>query len=188
MRKVCTCHILFRFMTTFQAIQHAFDFCSKRMFCAITRTLLGHLEEGNFGAGFDQFCPQLHFYTTYVDNFQKAKMILAVSSARPVLLFLSLLNEVPKWAACRFTKQNSVHYGLNFSVIWFSIWKEVINCVSQCSCLSIYVHKYVFVMDLWWYVRLTVYHSPALISLNFLKLGIVAHKWHFFFPSHCAKE
>lgn len=51
------------------------------------RTLLGHLEDGGFGVGFDQFCPHLHFYTTYVDNFQSAKKILAVSSARRVLFF-----------------------------------------------------------------------------------------------------
>lgn len=63
------------------------------MFCARTRTLLGHLEDGNFGVGFDRFCPHLHFYTTYVDNFQAAKKTLAVSSPRPAFLFLTNRND-----------------------------------------------------------------------------------------------
>lgn len=82
--------VVFRFAT----INHLkYLFCIRTgpkhcemMFCARTRTLLGHLEDGNFGVGFDQFRPHLHFYTTYVDNFQNAKKILAVSSARPVVL------------------------------------------------------------------------------------------------------
>lgn len=74
------------------------DFCSKIVFCAKTRTLLGHLEDGNFGVGFDQFCPHLHFYTTYVDNFQNAKKILAVSStARPVSILNELHSNSPSW-------------------------------------------------------------------------------------------
>ncbi|XP_026858025.1 rho guanine nucleotide exchange factor 39 isoform X2 [Electrophorus electricus] len=46
------------------------------MFGALSRTLLAHLEEGNVGLGFEQFCPHLHFYITYVDNFQTAKKVL----------------------------------------------------------------------------------------------------------------
>lgn len=70
----------------------------------------------------------------------------------------------------------------HFNVIRFCLWKEVIYCVTLWSCLSIYTHKYVFVIDLWWCVRLTVYHFSALISLNLLNLRVVAHQWQFFSP------
>ncbi|MCJ8743390.1 hypothetical protein PDJAM_G00093460 [Pangasius djambal] len=53
-------------------------FSSIKSIHLVNQTLLGHLEDGKFGVGFDQFCPHLHFYTTYVDNFQTAKKILAV--------------------------------------------------------------------------------------------------------------
>ncbi|KAF7693934.1 rho guanine nucleotide exchange factor 39 isoform X2 [Silurus meridionalis] len=53
-------------------------FSSIKSIHLVNQTLLAHLENGNFGAGFDQFCPHLHFYTSYVDNFQTSKKTLAV--------------------------------------------------------------------------------------------------------------
>ncbi|XP_053544346.1 rho guanine nucleotide exchange factor 39 isoform X2 [Ictalurus punctatus] len=53
-------------------------FSSIKSIHLVNQTLLGHLEDGSFGVGFAQFCPHLHFYTAYVDNFQTAKKILAV--------------------------------------------------------------------------------------------------------------
>ncbi|XP_072530063.1 rho guanine nucleotide exchange factor 39 [Salminus brasiliensis] len=53
-------------------------FSSIKSIHLVNQTLLAHLEEGNFGLGFEQFCPHLHFYTTYVDNIQTAKKVLTV--------------------------------------------------------------------------------------------------------------
>ncbi|XP_053506303.1 rho guanine nucleotide exchange factor 39 isoform X1 [Ictalurus furcatus] len=53
-------------------------FSSIKSIHLVNQTLLSHLEDGSFGVGFAQFCPHLHFYTAYVDNFQTAKKILAV--------------------------------------------------------------------------------------------------------------
>ncbi|GAA6103228.1 rho guanine nucleotide exchange factor 39 isoform X1 [Tachysurus ichikawai] len=53
-------------------------FSSIKSIHLVNQTLLGHLEDGNFGVGFDQFCPHMHFYSTYVNNFHTAKKILAV--------------------------------------------------------------------------------------------------------------
>ncbi|XP_026858023.1 rho guanine nucleotide exchange factor 39 isoform X1 [Electrophorus electricus] len=51
-------------------------FSSIKSIHLVNQTLLAHLEEGNVGLGFEQFCPHLHFYITYVDNFQTAKKVL----------------------------------------------------------------------------------------------------------------
>ncbi|XP_047660350.1 rho guanine nucleotide exchange factor 39 isoform X2 [Tachysurus fulvidraco] len=53
-------------------------FSSIKSIHLVNQTLLGHLEDGNFGVGFDQFCPHMHLYSTYVNNFHTAKKILAV--------------------------------------------------------------------------------------------------------------
>ncbi|XP_062862106.1 rho guanine nucleotide exchange factor 39 [Trichomycterus rosablanca] len=51
-------------------------FSSMKSIHLVNQSLLAHLEERNFGLGFEQFCPHLHLYTTYVDNFQSAKKVL----------------------------------------------------------------------------------------------------------------
>lgn len=48
------------------------------LFFFFCRSLLVHLENGYFGRGFDQICPQLHHYNTYVDNIYNASKVLAV--------------------------------------------------------------------------------------------------------------
>lgn len=48
------------------------------------RSLLVHLENGYFGRGFDQFCPQLHLYNPYVDNIYNASKVLAVGKHTPL--------------------------------------------------------------------------------------------------------
>uniref|UniRef100_A0A4W5MDK6 DH domain-containing protein n=2 Tax=Hucho hucho TaxID=62062 RepID=A0A4W5MDK6_9TELE len=45
---------------------------------SVNQTLLVRLENGDFGRGFDDFCPLLHHYVTYVDNIQNANKVLAV--------------------------------------------------------------------------------------------------------------
>ena len=51
--------------------------CLFSLFC---RSLLVHLENGYFGRGFDQFCPQLQHYNTYVDNIYNASKVLGVGT------------------------------------------------------------------------------------------------------------
>uniref|UniRef100_W5KVZ6 Rho guanine nucleotide exchange factor (GEF) 39 n=1 Tax=Astyanax mexicanus TaxID=7994 RepID=W5KVZ6_ASTMX len=53
-------------------------FSSIKSIHLVNQTLLTHLEVGNFGLGFEEFCPHLHFYSTYVDNVQTAKKVLMV--------------------------------------------------------------------------------------------------------------
>ncbi|XP_026220043.1 rho guanine nucleotide exchange factor 39 isoform X3 [Anabas testudineus] len=45
---------------------------------SINQSLLVHLENGYFGKGFDQFCPNLQYYTTYVDNIYNASKVLRI--------------------------------------------------------------------------------------------------------------
>ncbi|KAK6292307.1 hypothetical protein J4Q44_G00368910 [Coregonus suidteri] len=45
---------------------------------SVNQTLLVRLEKGDFGRGFDDFCPHLHHYVTYVDNIQNASKVLAL--------------------------------------------------------------------------------------------------------------
>ncbi|TSK13280.1 Rho guanine nucleotide exchange factor 39 [Bagarius yarrelli] len=58
-------------------------FSSIKSINLVNQKLLSHLENGNFGGGFDQFCPHLHFYTTYADNFHTAQKILATALVSP---------------------------------------------------------------------------------------------------------
>ncbi|XP_050963077.1 rho guanine nucleotide exchange factor 39 [Labeo rohita] len=48
-------------------------FSSIKSIHLINQTLLGHLEMGRFGIGFEEFCAHLQLYNTYVDNIQTAK-------------------------------------------------------------------------------------------------------------------
>lgn len=48
-------------------------------YLCFARSLLVHLENGYFGRGFDQFCPQLHHYNVFVDNIYDAQKALRVS-------------------------------------------------------------------------------------------------------------
>ncbi|XP_046878810.1 rho guanine nucleotide exchange factor 39 isoform X2 [Hypomesus transpacificus] len=51
-------------------------FSSIKSIHSVNQTLLVHLENGYFGRGFEQFCPQLHYYNTYVDNIHNARKVL----------------------------------------------------------------------------------------------------------------
>ncbi|MBN3307964.1 ARG39 factor, partial [Amia calva] len=53
-------------------------FSSIKSIHSVNQTLLAHVEDGKFGLGFEMFCPHLHFYTTYVDNIEKASRVLQV--------------------------------------------------------------------------------------------------------------
>ncbi|XP_067347125.1 rho guanine nucleotide exchange factor 39 [Channa argus] len=45
---------------------------------SVNQSLLVHLENGYIGRGFDQFCPHLHLYNTYVDNIYNASKVLRI--------------------------------------------------------------------------------------------------------------
>ncbi|KAG8005846.1 Rho guanine nucleotide exchange factor 39, partial [Nibea albiflora] len=53
-------------------------FSSIKAIHSVNQSLLVHLENGYFGRGFDQFCPQLHHYNTYVDNIYNASKVLRI--------------------------------------------------------------------------------------------------------------
>ncbi|KAG7276618.1 LOW QUALITY PROTEIN: hypothetical protein CRUP_025842 [Coryphaenoides rupestris] len=51
-------------------------FSSIKAIHSVNQSLLVHVENGYFGRGFEQFCPQLHHYNCYVDNMYSARKIL----------------------------------------------------------------------------------------------------------------
>ncbi|XP_061523922.1 rho guanine nucleotide exchange factor 39 [Phycodurus eques] len=51
-------------------------FSSIKAIHSVNQSLLVHLENGYFGRGFDQFCPQLDHYNVFVDNIYNAKKVL----------------------------------------------------------------------------------------------------------------
>ncbi|GAA6220733.1 rho guanine nucleotide exchange factor 39-like [Lates japonicus] len=53
-------------------------FSSIKAIHSVNQSLLVHLENGYFGRGFDQFCPHLHHYNTYVDNVYNANKVLGI--------------------------------------------------------------------------------------------------------------
>ncbi|KAM3842707.1 rho guanine nucleotide exchange factor 39-like [Diretmus argenteus] len=53
-------------------------FSSIKSIHSVNQTLLIHLENGYFGRGFDQFCPQLHHYNSYADNIYNSSKVLGV--------------------------------------------------------------------------------------------------------------
>ncbi|TMS02887.1 rho guanine nucleotide exchange factor 39 isoform X1 [Larimichthys crocea] len=53
-------------------------FSSIKAIHSVNQSLLVHLENGYFGRGFDQFCPQLHNYNMYVDNIYNASKVLRI--------------------------------------------------------------------------------------------------------------
>nr|XP_019955374.1 PREDICTED: rho guanine nucleotide exchange factor 39 [Paralichthys olivaceus] len=53
-------------------------FSSIKAIHSINQSLLVHLENGYFGRGFDQFCPHLQHYSTYVDNIYNASKVLGI--------------------------------------------------------------------------------------------------------------
>ncbi|KAM4614849.1 LOW QUALITY PROTEIN: rho guanine nucleotide exchange factor 39 [Polymixia lowei] len=53
-------------------------FSSIKSIHSVNQSLLVHLENGYFGRGFEQFCPQLHHYNAYVDNIHNASKVLGV--------------------------------------------------------------------------------------------------------------
>ncbi|XP_071397116.1 rho guanine nucleotide exchange factor 39 [Centroberyx affinis] len=53
-------------------------FSSIKPIHSVNQSLLVHLENGYFGRGFEQFCPQLQHYNTYVDNIHNASKVLGI--------------------------------------------------------------------------------------------------------------
>ncbi|XP_034719085.1 rho guanine nucleotide exchange factor 39 isoform X2 [Etheostoma cragini] len=53
-------------------------FSSIKAIHSVNQSLLVHLENGYFGRGFEQMCPHLHHYNTYVDNIYNASKVLGV--------------------------------------------------------------------------------------------------------------
>ncbi|XP_068442647.1 rho guanine nucleotide exchange factor 39 isoform X2 [Clinocottus analis] len=53
-------------------------FSSIKAIYSVNQSLLVHLENGYFGRGFDQMCPHLHQYNTYVDNIYNASRVLGI--------------------------------------------------------------------------------------------------------------
>ncbi|KAM9334532.1 rho guanine nucleotide exchange factor 39 [Symphorus nematophorus] len=53
-------------------------FSSIKAIHSVNQSLLVHLENGYFGRGFDQFCPHLLHYNTYVDNIYNASKVLRI--------------------------------------------------------------------------------------------------------------
>ncbi|KAM6962007.1 rho guanine nucleotide exchange factor 39 isoform 1-T2 [Tautogolabrus adspersus] len=45
---------------------------------SVNQSLLVHLENGYYGRGFDQFCPHLNHYNTYVDNIYNSSKVLRI--------------------------------------------------------------------------------------------------------------
>ncbi|XP_077565430.1 rho guanine nucleotide exchange factor 39 isoform X2 [Stigmatopora nigra] len=57
-------------------------FSSIKAIHSVNQSLLVHLESGHFGRGFEQFFPQLHHYSVYVDNIHDALKLLWVQRKR----------------------------------------------------------------------------------------------------------
>ncbi|XP_077450200.1 rho guanine nucleotide exchange factor 39 [Stigmatopora argus] len=53
-------------------------FSSIKAIHSVNQSLLVHLESGDFGRGFEHFCPQLHHYNVYVDNIYNAQKVLGI--------------------------------------------------------------------------------------------------------------
>ncbi|XP_074554446.1 rho guanine nucleotide exchange factor 39 isoform X2 [Halichoeres trimaculatus] len=53
-------------------------FSSIKAIHSVNQSLLVHLENGYFGRGFDQFCPHLNLYNTYVDNIYNSSKVLRI--------------------------------------------------------------------------------------------------------------
>ncbi|KAM8908049.1 rho guanine nucleotide exchange factor 39 isoform 2-T2 [Spinachia spinachia] len=53
-------------------------FSSIKAIYSVNQSLLVHLENGYFGQGFDQMCPDLQYYNTYVDNIYNASRVLGI--------------------------------------------------------------------------------------------------------------
>lgn len=61
----------------FDSKSFCYEMCLTCCFC---RSLLVHLENGYFGRGFDQMCPHLQHYNTYVDNIYNGSRVLGVGT------------------------------------------------------------------------------------------------------------
>ncbi|XP_069763581.1 rho guanine nucleotide exchange factor 39 [Narcine bancroftii] len=51
-------------------------FCTFKSIHSVNGSLLGDLQDGKFGMGFDKFCPHLQLYITYTDNMEHALKVL----------------------------------------------------------------------------------------------------------------
>ncbi|XP_034434273.1 rho guanine nucleotide exchange factor 39 isoform X2 [Hippoglossus hippoglossus] len=54
-------------------------FSSIKEIHSVNQSLLVHVENSYFGRGFDQFCPHLQHYNTYVDNIYNASKVLGIT-------------------------------------------------------------------------------------------------------------
>ncbi|XP_029604899.1 rho guanine nucleotide exchange factor 39-like [Salmo trutta] len=70
---------------------------------SVNQTLLVRLENGDFGRGFDDFCPHLHHYVTYIDNIQNANKVLAlqVKKNKAFRRFKKLQESRPEFHNCK---------------------------------------------------------------------------------------
>ncbi|XP_010897289.1 rho guanine nucleotide exchange factor 39 [Esox lucius] len=70
---------------------------------SVNQSLLVRLEKGEFGRGFDDFCPHLHYYVTYVDNIQNASKVLAlqVKKNKAFRRFKKLQESRPEFHCCK---------------------------------------------------------------------------------------
>ncbi|KAJ7987978.1 hypothetical protein DPEC_G00318860 [Dallia pectoralis] len=69
---------------------------------SVNQSLLVRLEKGEFGRGFDDFCPHLHHYIAYVDNIQNAGKVLAlqVKKNKAFRRFKKLQESRPQFFSC----------------------------------------------------------------------------------------
>ncbi|XP_071187638.1 rho guanine nucleotide exchange factor 39 [Salvelinus alpinus] len=70
---------------------------------SVNQSLLVRLENGDVGRGFDEFCPHLHHYVTYVDNIQNANKVLAlqVKKNKAFRRFKKLQESRPEFHNCK---------------------------------------------------------------------------------------
>ncbi|XP_029901249.1 rho guanine nucleotide exchange factor 39 isoform X1 [Myripristis murdjan] len=78
-------------------------FSSIKSIHSVNQSLLVHLENGYFGRGFDQFCPQLYHYKTYVDNIHNASKVLKIQLKRNKAFrrFKKLQEDRPEFNNCK---------------------------------------------------------------------------------------
>ncbi|KAM3858916.1 rho guanine nucleotide exchange factor 39 [Diretmus argenteus] len=78
-------------------------FSSIKSIHSVNQTLLIHLENGYFGRGFDQFCPQLHHYNSYADNIYNSIKVLGVQMKKNKAFrrFKKLQEARPEFKGCK---------------------------------------------------------------------------------------
>ncbi|KAJ3611942.1 hypothetical protein NHX12_020222 [Muraenolepis orangiensis] len=77
-------------------------FSSIKAIHSVNQSLLVHVENGYLGRGFEQFCPQLHHYTSYLDNMYHARKVLAaqLKKNKAFRRFKALQEARPDFRSC----------------------------------------------------------------------------------------